>query len=341
MEHWTARIRRKQGWLELFEGHPGIALRELETSLEHFRRTRDRYELAQVCYGIGWAHSLRGNVEAAISWNRQGLDYAMEHNNLSGRADDRSLLQGHLYLGGDHLDTGDLETARPHLEEASRIAEDPRLGDYHEVGRVQLLLGRLETRERNWEKARGHLQWALEFFSNREEQVLLATAHNALGDHYLDSGSGQQLHRAADHYQKALAAARNSRPPSQYYECAALVNLCRARVRGGAESVEFQTRAGVPPSESDWGIDRLMALAQEIGGVRNRYRNHLARLAVIEAELAIRREDRPGAAQAAGRALHLGHNFSPLLLGEVRDRLRRLDLPEELLDAPVARDDGT
>ncbi|HSR25503.1 MAG TPA: tetratricopeptide repeat protein, partial [Candidatus Eisenbacteria bacterium] len=71
--HWTARIRRMQGWLELFKGQPAEALRKLEPSLEHFKRVKHRYELAQVCYGLGWAHILRGDLEGALSWNSQGL----------------------------------------------------------------------------------------------------------------------------------------------------------------------------------------------------------------------------------------------------------------------------
>jgi tetratricopeptide (TPR) repeat protein len=334
--HWTARIQRMQGWLELFLGHPRRALEKLEASLSHFKRVRHRYELAQVCYGMGWANTLRGNVEAAISWNRQGLDHAVEHNRQSGRADDRSILQGNLYLGGDHLDVNDLATARRYLEEAARLGADRRLREYHEVGRVRLLLGRLETRERRWEAAHGHLRAALEFFDNQEEQVLIATAHNEFGDFFLASSGGRDIQRAAHHYQKALDAARASRPQSSYYECAALVNLARVRVRGGLASAELTgIRDDLPNSESGWDVDRVIGKARAIGGEHG-YRNHLARLAVVEAELALQRGDLAGASRAAGDALHVAHNFSLLVLGEVREQLRGLGgLPEELLDAPI------
>src|SRR5262249_9518282 len=61
--HWRARIQRMQGVLELFQGHPQRALRELEASLEHFRDSEHWEELSQVSYGLGWAHGLRGDVE--------------------------------------------------------------------------------------------------------------------------------------------------------------------------------------------------------------------------------------------------------------------------------------
>jgi tetratricopeptide (TPR) repeat protein len=338
--HWTARIQRMQGWLEMHKGRPAEALRKLEPSLEHFKRVMHRYELAQVCYGLGWAHALRGDLEGALSWNSQGLAYAQEHSRASGRADDRSLLQGHVFLGGDHLETGDLPSARTHLEEAARLAAGRRLGGYLEVGRVQLLLGELEMKEGRWQVAHEHLRRALDFFSEGEELVRLATAHNVMGDFYLESGRGRQDLQAADHYQKALQAARASRPPNSYYECAALVNLCRVRVRGNlslAELADLPDRSVV--SESGRDLDALIAEAREIGRA-NRYRNHLARLAVVEAELALRRGDHAGAARTAGDALHLAHNFSPQVHKEVRENLRYLGLSEELLDAPLVADDG-
>jgi tetratricopeptide (TPR) repeat protein len=339
-EHWTARIQRMQGWLELFKGRPAEALRRLEPSLEHFKRVQHDYELAQVCYGLGWAYSLRGDVEEAISWNRQGLDYAQQHNRTTGRTDDRSLLQGHLYLGGDHLDTGDLIGARTHLEAAASLAAEPRLHEYHEVGRVQLLLGKLEMRESAWPKAGRHLHAALAFFSRLEEKVLLATAYNTMGDFYLESGGGRQDLQGAECYQRALEAARSSQPSNSYYECAALVNLCRVRMRGNLAPDELTNRPdGTPSAESGWEIDALIGRAREIGR-EHRYRNHLARLAVIEADLALQRGDGAGASHSASRALHVAHNFSQLVLTEVRDELRRLGLPEELLDTGPGLDDG-
>lgn len=336
--HWTARIQRMQGWLELSKGRPAEALRKLEPSLEHFKRVKHRYELAQVCYGLGWACSLRGEIEDAISWNRQGLQYAEEQIRSSGRPDDRPLLQGHVYLGGDHLETGDLPSARSHLEEAARLAAAPRLSAYDEVGRVQLLLGELEMQEARWAAAHEHLRRGLDFFSQREEQIRLATAHNMMGDFYRERGAQDLL--AADHYQKALRAARSSRPKNSYYECAALVNLAAVRVRGNLTGPELaDRREGGPVDEWGGDVDVLIAEARELGRA-NQYRNHRARLAVIEAELSLQRGDHAGAARAAGEALHLAHIFSPLVHREVRKRLGDLGLPEELLDAPVVADDG-
>jgi hypothetical protein len=45
--------------------------------LELFKRTEYWDELCQVCYGLRWDHGLRGDVEAAVSRHRRGLDYAM------------------------------------------------------------------------------------------------------------------------------------------------------------------------------------------------------------------------------------------------------------------------
>jgi hypothetical protein len=70
------------------------------------------------------------------------------------------------------------------------------------------------------------------------------------------------------------------------------------------------------------------------------YRNHRARLAVLEAEWALRQGDRAVAHRAAGDAKHIAHNFSPFLLSEVMTELRKLGLPEDLIDAPAAASDG-
>lgn len=335
--HWTARIQRMQGVLELFKGHPANALRKLEPSLKHFKRGGHRDELSQVCYGLGWAHGLRGDVEAAASWDRQGLDYAMEQSRIAGREDERSLLQGHLYLGGDYLDLNDFANARSHLELARALAQHRQLSQYHEVGRVDLLLGKLEMSEGDLDRAGGHLQAALAFFSGQDEQVLLATAHNAMGDFYLRRGS-PYLQRAVDQYSRALLAARTSRPPNTYYECAALVNICRARIRG-LPAAELAIGRDAPSSSGrQQDVDGLIDQARELGRA-HRYLNHRARLCVVEAEWAEKRGDAASARRAAGTALHLAHNFSPHLLLEVRGDLGRMNLPEGLTDVPVTADD--
>ncbi len=333
--HWTARVRRMQGTLELFKGQPADALGRLETSLEHFKSSRHRDELAQVCYGLGWAHGLRGDVERAASWDRRGLEHAMEHNRATGREDQRSLLQGHLYLGGDYLDLQDLPRARAHLEQAQRLAGQRSLSQYHEVGRVHLLLGKLQMLEGDFERAHATLRTALEFFSAREEQVLLATAHNAMGDLYLRMGQGS-LHRALDGYQRALRAARASRPPNTYYECAALVNICRVRVREALPGPEL---AGVDPaSETGQPVEKLLVSTRELGRLHG-YRNHRARLAVVQADWALRRGDRDTAVRLADDAIHMAHNFSPQLLSEVHADLAGIGLPRELTVVVVRGDD--
>jgi tetratricopeptide (TPR) repeat protein len=331
--HWRARIQRMQGMLELFQGHPMRALEKLEPSLAHFQSGEHWEELSQVCYGLGWAHGLRGDQDAAASWDRQGLEHAEMWNRTSGHQDMRSLLQGYLYLGGDYLDLDDLARARLHLEQATAIlGKHPQLAEYHEVGRIPLLQGRLAMREGDLERAHRHLREALLFFSGRQEQMLLATAHNAMGDLHLAQG-GTHLQRALDHYSKALLAARASRPPNTYYECASLVNICRARIRAGLPAAELATRRDATPGTEDaWDVQTLLDRARLIGRT-HRYLNHRARLAVLEAEWALQHGDEPTARHAAGSALHLANNFgSPHLLTEVGNHLASLRLPHRLID---------
>lgn len=334
--HWRARIQRMQGMLELFQGHPMRALEKLESSLEHFEPSEHWEELSQVCYALGWAHGLRGDVDAAASWDRRGLNYAELWNRTSGREDVRALLQGHLYLGGDYLDLDDLARARSHLERAADLARHSQLSQYHEVGRVPLLMGKLAMRDGDLEQAQLHLQAALDFFAGRQEQMLLATAHNAMGDLHLAQG-GTHLQRALDHYSKALLAARASRPPNTYYECAALVNLCRARIRAGLPAAELASRRDASPgSEGARDVQTLLGQARELGRT-HRYLNHRARLAVLEAEWALHGGDLAASRRAAGAALHLADNFgSPHLVAEVGTELDRLGLPHRLTDIALA-----
>jgi tetratricopeptide (TPR) repeat protein len=334
-DHWRARIQRMQGVLELFQGHPARALRKLETSRVHFERDGHLEELAQVCYGLGWAHGLRGDLEEAASWDRRGLEYTELGNRNRGREDERSLLQGHLYLGGDYLDLDDLANARDHLENARDLAQRPHLSQYHEVGRVHLLLGKLEMGEGSFERAQPHLQTALDFFGGREERTLLATAHNTMGDFHLLQG-GLHLQRAIDHYARALAAARACRPSNAYYECAALVNLCRARIGAGLPAAELSSqRDGPSGSEREWDVDTVITHARELSRM-HRYLNHRSRLAVLEAEWARRRGDDVAARDAARTALHAAHNFSVHLLSKVSSELSMLGLPHRLSDVPPA-----
>ena len=335
--HWRARIQRMQGLVELFKGRPVEALERLQPSFEHFVRTQHHDELSQVLYARGWAHGLQGDFEQAKSWNQQGLDLARAHIEIGGHEDDRLLLQGHLYLGGNHLDLDEPRKARIELEQALEYARSRRLIHYQEVGRVYRLLGKLEMREEDWDRAHEHLKAALDFYSGHEERVLLATAHNALGDFYLAQRGVAHRQRALDHYLKALDSARASKPPNTYYECASLLNIARARVSTGAPEAEANDRwTGQALSEAGRRFEDLVEEVKQIGQT-HRYRNHLARLAVVEAQYALVEGDALRAHSAATTALHLANNFSPLLLAEVQKALATRGLPHDLLGARPER----
>jgi uncharacterized protein HemY len=199
---------------------------------------------------------------------------------------------------------------------------------------VYRLLGKLEIREEDWDRAHEHLKAALDFYSGHEERVLLATAHNAMGDFYLAQPGVVHRQRALDHYLKALDSARASTPPNTYYECASLLNIARARVSTGTPDAEANDGwTGHAISEAEQRFKALVERVKQIGQTR-RYRNHLARLAVVEAQYASVKGDAVSAQSAAMTALHLANNFSPLLLAEVRRALERLGLPHELLAVP-------
>jgi tetratricopeptide (TPR) repeat protein len=324
-----------QGLVELFKGRPIEALEKLRPSFDHFAPSRHHDELSQVLYALGWAYSLQGEFEQAKSWNQQGLDHARAHIEIEGQVDHRLLVQGHLYLGGSYLDLDDPRKARIELEQA---LDDAKRGGlvphYLDVGRVYRLLGKLEMREQDWDAAHQQLQAALEFYSGHEERVLLGTAHNAIGDFYLAQPGVAHRQRALDHYLKALDAARAGRPPNTYYECASLLNICRARVRTGVPEANDR-RPGRLLSEAEWHFEDLVEEVKQVGQT-HRYRNHLARLAVVEAEFAVIKGDTARAQGAAATALHLANNFSPRLLAEVRSALERLGLPHDLLAVPPA-----
>lgn len=334
--YWRARVQRMRGLVELFKGRPVEALEKIRPSFEHFKRSQRHDELSQVLYAHGWACSLRGEFEQAKSWNQQGLEHARAHIQIERQEDDRLLLQGHLYLGGNHLDLNEPREARIELERALEYTRRRRLLHYLEVGRVYRLLGKLEMREGDWERAHEHLQAMLAFYSGHEERVLMATAHNAIGDFYLAEPGFAHRHRALDHYLKALEWGRASRPPNTYYQCASLLNIARARIRSGVPDAGITDRRAVRvPSEVHWRFEHLLDEIRQVGQT-HRYRNHLARLAVVEAEYALLGGDQNRANNAAATALHLGNIFSPLLLAEVRDALARLGLPNDLLALPPA-----
>ena len=315
-----------QGILELHQGHPMRALEHLEESLAHFESGEHWEELSQVSHGLAWANSLRGDMDAAASFDRRGLGYAELWSRASGREDARSMLQGHLYLSGDYLDMDDLARARSHLTRAVSLAERPQLSQYHETGRVSMLMGKLAMREGDLEHAHHHLQAALDFYADRQDQMLLAAAHNSMGDLHLARG-GPHLQRALDHYSKALLAARASRPPNTYYECAALVNICRARIRAGLPAAELAARRDAPPgSEGAWDVQTLFARARELGRT-HQYFNHRARLAILEAEWALQRGETAAARRSATNAVHLANNFGGThLVAEIGRDLERLGL---------------
>jgi tetratricopeptide (TPR) repeat protein len=334
--YWRARVQRMRGLVELFKGRPQEALARIGPSFEHFKRSQHHDELAQVRYAQGWACGLRGEFEAAKSFNQLGLECARTHVEIGGHEDDRLLLQGHLYLGGNHLDLNELPPARNELERALEYTKRRRLIHYLDGGRVYRLLGKLEMKEKAWDRAHEHLQAALAFYSSHEERVLMATAHNAMGDFYLERPGVAHRHRALDHYLKALDWARTSRPPNLYYQCASMLNIARARVMTGVPDVGTADRRAMQvPSEAAWHFEALLDEIRRVGQTHG-YRNHLARLAVVEAEYALILGDAARADTAAATALHLGNNFSPLLVAEVHGRLAGLGLTHELRSVPPA-----
>ncbi len=323
--HWQARIGRKRCSLLIQMGQPDMAERELKPIVEHFRRVGHHYELSQTLFGLGWAKSQLGDLDTAISIYAEGMEHAEAHSEARGHLDVLPLLRGRLYLGTSHIETGDLDRAREELVAAMQLADRPPLRDYQEAGRVYVQLGRLHLEKGEWAEARKHLIRALEFSAIREDKILLAQAHNVMGWYHLRAGGPPHVERALDEYQRALAAARASRPSSRYYECAALVNICTARLRGGPPAVErVQRRPSAP--EVEWEIDELIEATREIGRERG-YFGHLARLALLEAEWALRGDDRERAGRAADDAHHCSRNYNRYLQRTVDRRLRDLGLP--------------
>jgi len=331
--HWRARIGRKQGTTLIQMGRSDDAERELKQVVEYFRRVGHAYELSQTLFGLGWAKSQLGDVDAAHSLYLEGMEHAQAHSEARGYQDVVPSLRGHLYLGIIYIEQGELERAEAELKEALALADRPPLHVYQEAGRVYFQLGRLHLVRGQRPEALKHLVRALDFSATREDKILLSQTHNVMGWYHLGAGGPSHAQRAMYEFGEALAAARASKPGSPYYECAALVNICTVRLRGGVGVVE--RAPGRPPgAETEWEVGDLIQAAREIGRERG-YFGHLARLALLEAEWALGQGYLERASGAADDAHLFARNYNRYLQRTVDLRLVELGL------ARVSPDLGT
>ncbi len=211
--HWLARIGRKRANVLLLMGQPREAERVLRPVIEHFRHGGHAYELAQTLFSLGWAKNSLGDLDAAVSLYRDGMQNAEAHS-MAHPEDRLPLLQGHLYLGSSSIDRGDVELAEVELRAALALADNAPLRDYREVGRVHQQLGRLHLVRDELVEARKQLTRAYEFCASREDKIQLAQTHNVMGAYQLAAQGPARVERAMRAFALALGAARACRPPS-------------------------------------------------------------------------------------------------------------------------------
>jgi tetratricopeptide (TPR) repeat protein len=293
-EYQRARINRKLGNLNLFEGNPYRALSELRAALDHFVSTDDRYQVALVNYSMGWAHSLIGQWDVALKHHTVGFTYF----NSQGKTDNHRLLQGLLYIGGDYLTKGDIDKARYHLLQAKSIAED---GDewmnHHEVGRVYLLLGKVHCTLNMLEIAEDYIMKGIDFYRRKQDPVRLAGAYNLYGEFYLQRNRVGDGEAALQAFGTARDMAASVDPPNHHYKAAAMVNQLSTRlalhhmvgIEAGSPGIDLAVDLwrAIQETERHCGP----ATEENHADSKHEYHQHLARLKVVEAQLLARLTD--------------------------------------------------
>lgn len=308
--HWWARIERKQGSLALFRGAPREALSALQHSAVYFEQHERAYEQAQVYHSMGWAQSLVGDWDSALSSHQKGLAIAETVNHGIESDDPRSFLQAYLYLAGTYLDRKDIDRADEWLTRAEKLSDHDAIA-YHEKGRVYLQRGQILRRRQQWREAEVSIHRGIEFYEHKRDTVRLASAYNIIGGLHLFRNQENDASIALVEFERAIDFAQQSSEPNTHYLCAAHVLRCAALVR-----VE----------ESTSQIDAAIKLAERLcrrgegplqDGASGTYYQHLARLKLIELRVRIRHADNVAVAQAATEALRAACQYNRFLLDEV------------------------
>lgn len=319
-DHWQARIHRKQGSLALFQGAPAESLRALKVSAEHFERSGPPYELSQLYHAMGWAHSLRGDWDSALTCHTEAMAITQRINQGNESKDRRSFLQGYLYLAGVAIDRGELDAAEAYLDKAEAVSKQVTDAYFHDLGRVHLLRGRVFLRRRRWAEAERFTERGIEFYKRKSDPVRLASGYNIQGGIYLYRDAEGDAHRALRAFDEAARLARRTTPTSQHYETATNVLRCQALLK--TEETATGLHAALKATEvlCRSGIVHNVAA----GG----YWQHLARLKLVELEAYRRTGDDLGMTVATQEALRAACQYNRFLVNEVAARLLNLHLPE-------------
>jgi tetratricopeptide (TPR) repeat protein len=267
----TAWVNRKLGTWYLFQGDGKNAVELLEASLKQFKREGETYEASHAHASLGWAYGLLGRWDDAVEQYRTALALTTDLNHKrkseGGWDDTYNLSRCHLYLGDSLRQIGQLAEAKDHLELARNLI-DEKVDEQYERGRVYLCLAKLyhQIGETHWAEAVRLAERSRDFHIARGNQMKLAQSLCHLGRIYTDLG---QYDEAEFCYADAISMSREPGVRNSYYEVTAMVNLC-----------ELHTKVGKLDMAED------LSREAEKRCKECEYYQHLARLKVVQAEIA-------------------------------------------------------
>lgn len=155
----------------LENGLPEWGLAQYQRAVDYYQRAKDPMAVSYAIWGLARSYYLQGDLTQALVYIHKSLEPVDKHS--------LSAAMPLEYLGRVHIDRGEYKAGLQHLESALKIYTEAR--NPMEMYRVRALLGQAYDRQGSVGRAKSHYSEALDGFTRLEDRVNQAAVYYALG----------------------------------------------------------------------------------------------------------------------------------------------------------------
>jgi tetratricopeptide (TPR) repeat protein len=184
----------RYGFLFVIKGDGKNAVKHLQSSIEYFEKSQAVIHLPTAWSFLGYGYYLVGKLETALKSIEKALKMQMDI------GFPRSWI--HYFLSSVHFDSGNLNEAKVHAEQALNLAQTSHQKYWEGISWIQLgrTLGKMEGTKLH--KAKEHILQGMKIMDELETKTSYAEGCLFLGELYADAG---QKEKALENLKKAEA----------------------------------------------------------------------------------------------------------------------------------------
>lgn len=247
-------------------GHYERALDYFEQGQRHSHESGDMFTAVRVVNSFGWIYRELYDLEAAVAWDRKGVEMAREF------PWPEPLANALVNLGADYLAVGEPMQAEEALADAEALLDDDKWMRWRWHTRLLVCRGRLALSRGALEAAKEHGHAALALARETSARKNMARAHYLLGTVRLAAGEN---HRAKSELQQAVEYAQDVSNPRLHWQSLDALARAYGKLGGEKRAVRLWREAGDVIQETAAGLTgeqfrRTYLQADSIRAIRRR-----------------------------------------------------------------------